>query len=254
VRTTAVIAQASLAEHTRRRVVLFFFVASLLLTTPIVYLVRSRQFEVLSGAPLGLAAFATISALQILALIGTLAVSMGNIGRPLLSGEALTILARPVARWQYAFGRLLGSAAAVVAFCLVLAVETAVIQVVAGGNLLGLLAGYWATFAFNMLVVATIGTMISAIVANPMLVAATTFFAFEAIHAIQNVHTYIVSGTVHGSVARWFEIAWLVTPKVLPSPGGPGPLHNSAGLVAWAVAWLVALTGLTMWLASRKEL
>lgn len=252
-RTAAVIARASLAEHTRRRLVLFFFVASLLLTAPIVYLVRNHEFGRLSGAPEELVAFASIGPLQILALIATLAVSMGNIGRPFDSGEALTILARPVARWQYALGRLLGSAAAVVAFCLVLGVETSVVQIVAGGPL-GLLWATWATFAFNMLIVAAIGTMVSAIVTNSMLVAVTTFFAFESIRAIAAVHRLVASGDIQGPTTRWFELAWLATPKFLPQPQMSGSIQSAPGLVIWAVAWLLALAGLTMWLTSRKEL
>lgn len=253
-RAAVVIAKASLAEHKRRRLVLFFFVMSVLLTAPIVYLVRSGQFEQLSGTPRGLVAFASVSALQILALIATLAVSMGNVGRPFASGEALTILARPVARWQYALGRFLGSATAVVVFCLVLGVETAAVQLLAGGSGMGLLWAHWATFAFNMVVLAAIGTLVSAIASNPMLVAVTTFFAYQSIRAIANVHALVAAGNVEGSAARWFEAAWLVTPKFLPPPGTSGPLETSFGLLAWATAWLAFLAAAAMWVTSRKEL
>ena len=255
-RPAVVIAQASLAEHKRRRLVLFFFVLSVLLTAPIVYLVRSRQFDELSrisAAPRGLVAFASVSALQLLALVATLAVSMGNIGRPFASGEALTILARPVARWQFALGRLLASAAAVVVFCLVLGVETAVVQLVAGGHEMGLLWAHWATFAFNMVVLVAIGTVISAIASNPVLVAVTTFFTYESVRAIGSVHALVTSGQVGGSVAQWFNVAWVVTPKFLSPPGTSGPLQTTPGLVLWAAAWLVALAGVATWLTSRKE-
>ena len=46
---------------------------------------------------------------------------MNNIGRPFSDGEAMLVLARPVARWQYALGRLLASMALVVGLCLLLA-------------------------------------------------------------------------------------------------------------------------------------
>lgn len=253
-RAAVVIAQASLAEHKRRRLVLFFFVISVLMTAPIVYLVRSHQFEQLSGTPRGLVAFASISTLQLLALIATLAVSMSTIGRPFGSGEALTILARPVARWQYALGRLLGSATAVVVFCLVLGVETAAVQLVAGGGRMGLLWATWAIFAFDMVVLAAIGTLVSALVSNTMIVAVTTLLAYQSLKAIASVHALIASGDLGGAAARWFNVAWLATPKILFPPGTSGPLATSFGLVVWATAWLVALAGAAMWLTSRKEL
>lgn len=261
--TAVVIARASLAEHTRRRLVFFFFTASVLLTAPLVYLVRSRQMDQFLETPRGLAVVASLGVLQILALIATLATSMGNIGRPFASGEVLTILARPVARWQYALGRLLGSAAASVGFCFVLAVETTVVQLIAGGDLTGVLWGHWGTFAFNMVVVATIATVVSTLVSNATLVAVTTFFAYQTLQALSAVHPLVASGRVHGSIARWFEIAWIATPKLLASPltssltegqsVAPALLQNSPGLVAAAVAWVVALAGLAMWLTSRKE-
>jgi ABC-type transport system involved in multi-copper enzyme maturation permease subunit len=259
-----VIARASLAEHTRRRLVFFFIIASVLLTTPLVYLVRNRQLGQLAETPRGLVALASLGFLQFLALIATLAASMGNIGRPFASGEAITILARPVARWQYALGRLLGSAAASVGFCFVLAVETTVVQLAAGSNLTGVLWAHWATVAFNMVVVVVIATVVSALASNAVLVAVTTFFAYQALRAIAAVHPLVGSGRVPASIARWVEIAWIATPKLLPTPlaslvtegrqGAPALLASSPDLAGAAVAWVVGLAALAMWLTSRKDI
>lgn len=261
-----VIARASLAEHSRRRLTLFFLVASIVLTTPLVYLARSPQAQQLIETPRGLAALASLGILQYLALFAALATSMGNIGRPFASGEAATILARPVARWQYALGRLLGSASFVVGFCLVLAAETTVLQLVTGAQeLMGVLWGHWAAVAFNLVVVVTIATVLSAVLANPVIVAITTFFAYLTIVAVGAVHQVVAAGAIKGGLVRWFEIAWVATPKLLSSPLAPrlaegtqsGPalsaLQNSPALVTVAAVWVVALAIAAMWLTSRKD-
>jgi ABC-type transport system involved in multi-copper enzyme maturation permease subunit len=236
------------------------------LTTPLVYLARSPGAQQLIETPRGLAALASLGILQYLALFAALATSMGNIGRPFASGEAATILARPVARWQYALGRLFGSASFVVGFCMVLAVETTVIQLVSGSEqLIGVLWGHWGAVAFNLVVVVTVATVVSAVLSNPVLVAVTTFFAYMTMVAVGAVHQVATAGAIKGALVRWFEIAWVVTPKLLSSPLAPrlaegaesgqtvSALHNSPGLVAVAAAWILALAAVAMWLTSRKD-
>jgi ABC-2 type transport system permease protein len=259
-----VIARASLAEHSRRRLTLFFLLASVLLTTPLVYLARSPDASRLVDTPRALAALASLGILRYLALFATIAVSMGNIGRPFASGEALTVLARPVARWQYALGRLLGSISFAIGFCLVLAVETTVVQMVTGGALAGTLWAHWASTAFNLVLIATIATVASAVIANPVLVAVTTYFAYLTINALGGVNQVIASGRISSSLARWFEIAYTIGPKLLPSPlairavteeagGVVDALRTSPALVATTSAWILALTALAMWITTRKD-
>ena len=259
------IARASLAEHSRRRLTLFFLVASVLLTAPLVYLARSpRAAQQLVESPRELAALAALGFLQYLAVFAALATSMGNIGRPFESGEALTILARPVARWQYVLGRLMGSASFVIGFCLALAVETTIVQMVAGDTAAGVVWGHWATTAFNLVVVAAIATVLSAVLSNPVVVAVTAFFAYLTTSTIATVHQLGQTGQLSGGLARFFNIAWLVTPKLLPSPlaNEEVGVHVGAdmtvprvtpGLVVAGVAWLVLLAGLAMWLTYRRD-
>jgi ABC-type transport system involved in multi-copper enzyme maturation permease subunit len=265
VSTAVIIARASLAEHSRRRLTLFFLLASIVLTTPLVYLARSPDAQQLVDTPRGLAALASLGILRYLALFAALATSMGNIGRPFASGEAATILARPVARWQFALGRLLGSASFVVGFCLVLTVETTVIQLISGGELMGLLWLHWATVAFNLIVVVAIATVISAVFSNAVIVAITTFFTYVTITGLAFLHNVIATGAVKGRLARFIDVAWVATPKLLvsplevrlaTSPDAPQAvtaLQNSPGLIAAAVVWVVGLALAAMWLTSRKE-
>ena len=259
-----VVARAALAEHSRRRLTIFFLLASVLLTTPLVYLARSPDAGGLTDSPRTLAALASLGILRYLALFATIAVSMGNIGRPFASGEALTVLARPVARWQFALGRLLGSVSFAAGLCLVLAVETTLVQLVAGGGFTAEIWAHWATTAFNLALVAAIATLVSSIVGNPILVAVTTYFAYLTINALGAVNQVIASGAVSGPLARWFELAFRIGPKLLPSPlalravtGGDGALAGAPavtpGLVATTSAWIVALTALAVWVTSRKD-
>lgn len=260
-RQALVIARASLAEHSRRRLTLVFLLLSVTLTAPLVYLARSPDIADAVSGPRGLAAAA--APLRYLALFAALASSMGNIGHPLASGEALLVLARPVAKWQYALGRLLGSASFVVGFCLALATETAVVALVAGqGAVPAELVGHWAVTAFNMVVAASIATLVSAVVANPVIVAAVAFFAYQTSAVAAALRAE--AARLPESVAGWVEVAWLATPKLLVSPltarmaeavPGTQPVAaaNPPALVLLALAWLAALALGAMWITSRRD-
>lgn len=261
-KTALTIARAAFIEHTRRRLVVFFLVASVLVTAPLVYLARSQEGTPLVDTPRGLAVLASLGVLQLVALIATIAVSMGAIGRPFATGEALTILARPVARWQFAVGRLLASAGLAVAFCVVLAAETAVIQLVAEGGIRGVLWAHWAVTAFNLVVVATIGTVLSAILSNTVMAGVLTFFVYETILLVGRVYREVSGGALEGSIANSVRVAWFMTPKVLTSPLAFVLVPDEARanlapitipLFAWAAAWVVGLAAFAAFLTARKD-
>lgn len=262
-RIPLIIAGASVLEHRRRKLILVFSVISLLATGLLIYLTRQASAEAVFGPEASIGQFITLGFLQFFALIAALAVSMGNIGQPFANGEALTILVRPVARWQFVLGRYLGSLAAIAGLCLLMALESQLVQFIAVQKFSTDLWWHWAVTSFNLSVVAAMTTLASAFFSVPAVAAILGFVGNQIVGAGRVVHAIQQSGEVP-AFDTFFKAIWYLTPKYLISPlerfqgqqEGVMDLlmDNSLGLAAWATAWLIGLVALTAILTGRKKL
>lgn len=266
----AIIAAATFREHSRRKLIAFFALLSIGLTGVLLYFTRDTSGEAVFGVASTMGTVAALGVLQVLALVVTLAVSMGNIGQPFSSGEALPVLARPVARWQYALGRFFGGIAAIAGLCLLMAVETQVVQLSAAGNVSMQIWGHWAVVLFNMSVVAALTTVLSSFIAVPILVAVIAFFVNQGVGAVSGLYRLVKTNLIQGSFGKLITYLWFVTPKFLSSPleraqsaalsrSQEGTIEffvpaNDIGLVLWACAWLVGLVLLALFITGRREI
>ena len=264
------IAQASVTEHVRRKLVLFFGILVFLAAAGLLYVSFNEDLSAtLVGTAVGVATVFSLTLLQGLATLAAVAVSMNNIGRPFADGEAVLVLARPVARWEYALGRLLGSVALVIALCLVLAALLQGINAVEDRGLGTELWGHWATQAFNLTLLASITTLMSALFANPALAGFASFVLYASSGLVSTLYLLVSSGRVGGLAGAVITALWFLAPKPLISPlavdrgDEAGNLAGAAGLMlissswarlAWGVAYLAAAIALTVAVVQRKEL
>ncbi len=264
------IAHASVTEHVRRKLVAFFGILVAMAAVGLVYVSLNNDLSsTLVGAAVGIATYFSLTLLQGLSTLAAVAVSMNNIGRPFADGEATLILARPVARWQYALGRLLGSIALVVALCLLLLVLLQGINVLEDRNLGVELWGHWATQAFNLILLVSLTTLMSALFNNPVLAAFASFFVYASSGFVSALYLLVDTGRVRGVGGAVISVLWYLTPKTLISPlalermtrdgnpmsAGSMMLISSTGArIAWGVAYLAATIALTFVLIRRKEL
>lgn len=261
-----VLARASILEHSRRKLIIFFVIVSLAVAAWQIYLaVEGVQIP---GAP-GQSSPSPVSVgfYDALALLAALAVSMGNIGRPFSDGEALLVLSRPLARWQYAAGRLAASVGLIAALCLLMAAEMQVVRIVGGSSMSPVLWGHWAIHAYNLAIVAVIATLVSSFTASPVIAAVVAFLIDRFVATVGVVYRLVELGQVEGTVSSLVRAAWYVTPKKLTSPlllsqfdrlGSQLreriPLvENSPLLVLWSVAYLVLLLTVISFVVNRKE-
>ncbi len=269
-KTVITLARAAVTEHVRRKLVLFFVGMALLAGLGLVYVSLNQDLSAnLIGATVGLATVLSLTLLQGMATLAAVAVSMNNIGRPFSDGEAMLMLARPVARWQYALGRLLASMALVVGLCFLLAALLQGVNLIENRDLGWQLWGHWATQAFNLMLLVSITTLMSALVKNPVLAAFVGFFVYTSSNTISTLYLYVTTGRVGGAFGAVVTALWYLTPKRLISPLALDQIQQSGDLVgassmmliqsnglriAWAVSYLVATVLLTFALVQRKEL
>lgn len=265
-RAVLVIAASTVREHSRRRLLAFFAIASVVLSVVLVLAVRDTGGQMLFGPTVSIATVAALGVFQLLALVAALATSMGAIGQPFASGEVLAVLARPVAKWQYALARFAASIVVVAALNLLLAIETQAVQAIATGGVLAALWGHFAVLTFNLAVVVAFATVVSAMVSTPAIVAIAAFVVYQLAGTLATLHRLVELSRVRGPVSRLVEAAWYVTPKFLVSPlqtrqlqspelGNVGELlpRNSRGLVLWAALYLLALVVAALALTERKD-
>lgn len=261
-----IIAGAAVKEHSRRKLILFFIGFSLLVMAGLFYFVIDQKGQQVFFSGQGIVVAVADSLLTFFALLAALAVSMGNIGQPFASGEALSVLARPVTRWQYALGRLLGSIAVIAGLCLLLAVELQIVQVVAEETEAAAdLWGHWAVTAFNLTILASIATLLSVAISTPIIVAIIAYFVHQAVGGIafgRIILSQLPPGGDPGVIKTIVEVLWYITPKFLTSPLRASRLpsefnleffQNPPWLIAWAAAWLVGIVVLTLFFVRRKE-
>lgn len=264
------LARASITEHVRRKLVLFFFVMSLLAGAGLVYVsLNSDLTSTLVGTAVGLATVLSVTLLQGMATLAAVAVSMNNIGRPFSDGEAMLVLSRPVARWQFALGRLLASMALVVGLCFLLATLLQGVNLIEDRDLGLELWGHWGTQAFNLILLVSITTLMSALMNNPVLAAFVAFFIYSASNAVSSLYLFVTTGRIGGAVGSVVTALWYLTPKRLISPLALEQMERGGNLVgastvlliestelriAWASAYLLAMIALTFMVVQRKEL
>lgn len=255
-----IVAGSALLEHTRRKLIAFFLIFSVLVMAVLIYIVSREDFSrTFNARSTDFVFLISNSVLGFLALLATLAVSMGNVGAPFMSGEAAPILARPIRRSQYALGRFLASATVVVGLCAAIALELTIVQANAGAATPGLLWGHWATTAFNLIVVAAIATLMSVAISTPIVVAILAYFIDQALGGITFARALTRAAPLPETVEGVINTLWYVTPKFLISPyqprgqGIPSFGGNSAELVIWAVLYLIGLVAAAALLTERKE-
>ncbi len=274
-RTVAVIAKSAIKEHSRRKLILIGVIVSLLTMALLLYFaVTSDQTDVLFGQPsqgasgATIASFASLGFLGLFALFVALAVSMGNVGQPFSNGEATLVLARPVARWQYALGRLTASVVIVIGFCALLAIEMQIVSVVGGSGISGDLWQHWGADAFNLSLIAAITTLLSTFISTPIVVAVISFFVNQVVGGLTFLHGLVSANVIKGFVAKVVEVLWYVTPKYIQSglnrrgaaaEGSPSSeiaemFSNSTGMTIWAVAYLIGIVAVIVLLVKRKEI
>lgn len=264
------IARASVTEHVRRKLVIFFLVLSVLAGGGLVYVSLNDDLSsTVESAAVGLATVLSVTLLQGLATLAAVAVSMNNIGRPFADGEAMLILARPVARWQYALGRLVASMALVIALCLVMATLLQGVNLIEDRNLGVELWGHWATQAFNLMLLVAIATLMSALFNNPVLAAFVAFFVYASSSFVSSLYLFVHTGRIGGVAGLIISTLWYLTPKTLISPFAMNRLQEGSDLagassvilisstgarIAWAITYLIVTIGLTCLVVQRKEL
>lgn len=237
------IAQASVTEHVRRKLVIFFLILALLAGAGIVTMGLQRSAGV-SLADLLVALI--IRLLPVLTTLAAVAVSMNNIGRPFADGEAMLVLSRPVARWQYVLGRLLASAALVVGLCLVIVLLLQGVNTIVETELGAELWTYWAAQLFNLILLVAITTLMSALFANPVIAAITAFVAYAFSSIIGPLHHLASAGASGGATRTVIAVLYYVSPRTLADDGST--------FLVWPLVYLAAAILVTMGIVQRKEL
>lgn len=272
----ATIAAASIREHTRRKLVLAFAIVALLLALPMVYFaLKSSDREIFFGSTRSLAVTLSQGLMGTMALIAALTVSMGNVGQPFSSGEAVVVLARPVARWQYVLGRFLGSAAVIWGLCIFMGLILQLVGVLDGLGFSEVMAKEWYVQAFNLTIVSAITTLASTFISVAPAAAVVGFLTQTATGLIAFVYRISETMKFNSFLATAAKIGWYATPKYLSSPlaleatselqnapgGGPGGRsaafmivpQNTMTLFFWALGYLVLILALSIWITNRKE-
>jgi ABC-type transport system involved in multi-copper enzyme maturation permease subunit len=263
------IALAAVREHSRRKVLLFFVGILVAVTVGMIYLSFNQTLGgALFDAAVNLVNVASLSFMFFIAVLTTIAVSMGNIGRPFSDGEAMLILARPLSRWQYAMGRLVGSVLVVLILCLLMAGQMQLIQLFEQSHIGSDLPGHWATTAFNLTLLAAITTLLSTFLNTPILVAISAYLIYQALGAISILNVMARSGILRGWMAGALRIAYYLSPKTLVSPlantqlreatsqgaGTASVPPTSPGTVLMAFVYLAAIVLATVLVVQRKDL
>ena len=264
------IARASVLEHFRRKLIVFFLVMLSLVTAGLIYLsVNDELAGNVTNAAIGLGTAASAGVLPFLLTLAAVAVSMNNIGRPFSDGEATLILARPVRRWQYAVGRLVASVAVIAGLCVASAVLMQLVGLLEGIGFDAALWGHWGTTAFNLSILAAIGTLASSVVGAPILAGFIAYFLYASSTLVSTLYFLVSNARVQGVAAGLITAAWYVTPRTLTSPlilrevrvvAGEEALANSTILASnstrllWALAYLAVVLLLTFVVVERKDL
>lgn len=250
---------AAVKEQAQRKVILFFAATTALVTIVGVFLARrGQQVTQIMGGSLELHELLSIGILGLVTTVAALILSMGTIRPALANGEADVFLTRPVSRRQWVLARLGAS----------IVVITGLTAMSALGSLITALASerrwsadmilHWGSELFGLVLLCLMTAAFSGWFRYPALAAVCGYLADQAVTAVHVFFPMVGSGDIGGGLARAIEAAWIVTPKVFPSPVAQrlslGPQVEVTPLFAlWAVGWLAALTGLCVWRATRLD-
>lgn len=257
------VARASVTEHLRRKLVLFFALITIVVAAGVAYLTLSGNSQTELGVLAGFATAATLSLLPLTTTMAAVAVSMNNIGRPFADGEAMLVLVRPVARWQYAAGRLLASLSVVIGLCLFSAILIQAVTLVDQGNLSAGLWGHWATTAFNLIILVGLTNLVSGLVNAPVLAGFIAYFFYALAGFLPTMYGLVTASGSSGIVTNVVKAGYFLTPRTLTSPlisreaaGLPErmPLLNTSGRIWWSVAYMALVIAVTIVVVERKDL
>lgn len=266
--TILTIAGASILEHRRRKLIGFFLLMTLLIVAGLLYLTLDTELGAnLVNAAVGMATLASVGLLPALTVLAAIAVSMNNVGRPFADGEAALILARPVARWQFVLGRLLGSIGVVVGLCALMALIATGVGFIDRSGVDPDVLGHWAYTAFNLSLLAAIVTFMSTLLGNPLIAAFSGYLLYAAATPVSALYLLVSNGNITGGPSALITAAWFITPKKLLSPlgrsGAEGPevgslidgalLAGNGTRFVWGLAYLAAVVALSFLVAQRKE-
>ncbi|MEX2587944.1 MAG: hypothetical protein WD602_08140 [Actinomycetota bacterium] len=269
-RAVLTIASASILEHRRRKLIGFFVVATLAIVAGLIYLTLNTDLgATLVNAAVGMATIASVGLLPAMTVLAAIAVSMNNVGRPFADGEAALILARPVARWQFVLGRLLGSIAVIVGLCALMALLATSVGTIDQSGVNPDVLGHWAVTAFNLSLLAGIVTFMSTLIGHPLIAAFSGYLLYAAATPVSALYVLVSNGNVTGGPAAVITAAWFITPKKLLSPlsqsgaaaeSGIGSsvadgvlLAGNGARFGWALAYLAVAVTLSFLIAERKE-
>lgn len=262
------IAGASILEHRRRKLIGFFVLITLVIVAGLVYLTLDTDLGAnLMNAAVGMATIASVGLLPALMVLAAIAVSMNNVGRPFGDGEAALILARPVARWQFVLGRLLGSIGVIVGLCALMALLATGVGLIDQSGVNPDVLGHWAITAFNLSLLAALVTFMSTLLGNPLIAAFSGYLLYAAATPVSTLYLLVSNGNITGGPSAVITAAWFVTPKKLLSPlrqsGADGPemsaladsalLPGNGARLGWGLAFIAVVLTLSFLVAGRKE-
>lgn len=267
-RAILTIAGASILEHRRRKLIGFFLLITLIIVAGLVYLALDTELGAnLMNAAVGMATIASVGLLPALTVLAAIAVSMNNVGRPFADGEAALILARPVARWQFVLGRLLGSVSVIVGLCALMALLATGVGFIDRSGVDSQILGHWAVTSFNLSMLAAIVTFMSTLLGNPLIAAFSGYLLYTASTPVSTLYLLVSNGNITGGPSAVITAAWFITPKKLLSPlrgsgtGSPemttladGALLAGNGIrLGWCLAYIAVVLTLSFLVAERKE-
>lgn len=262
------IASAAILEHRRRKLIGFFVLITLVIVAGLVYLSLDTDLGAsLMNAAVGMATIASVGLLPALTVLAAIAVSMNNVGRPFADGEAALILARPVARWQFILGRLLGSVGVIVGLCALMALLAAGVGLIDRSGVDPDVFGHWAVTAFNLSLLAAIVTFMSTLLGNPLIAAFSGYLLYAAATPVSALYLLVANGNISGAPSAVITAAWFITPKKLLSPlrhsGAEGPEMSSIvdgalqmdnwARLGWGLAYIAVVVTASFLIAERKD-
>lgn len=279
------IARLTIVEAARRRLL----VALLLLTAAIVALTGwgfSRLWLIHShGQPIGEVGVRLIASQALILIVfcftGVLALSSTLVASPSIaaeveSGQVLALLSRPLRRSQYVLGKWLGLAALVVAYAIAAGVgELLVVDWVTGYapphpvQLLGYVAAVGITLLTLSLLFSTrLSGMTGGVIALAGYFGAWIGGVLGGIGEALDNDALRQAGTISHLLlptdGLWKGAIWTLEPaSVIAGIGAAGntgagnPFFAanppSAAYLAWCVAWVAGLLGLTIWSFRRRQ-
>jgi ABC-type transport system involved in multi-copper enzyme maturation permease subunit len=281
-----VVARQVVSEASRRRLLLALLLLTIVVITLTVWGVSRIDDLRNAGQPLSDAQKKTIvSQLLILVMFmfsWVLSLAAVFVAAPAVSGEvesgiALAILARPISRAEYIFGKWLGLVALVAAYGVAAAVvELVAVQAVSGYQpphpveFLGFVLGEGVviltfTLALSTRVAGMVGGVIAAILFGSAWMGGIVGGIGAAFNNATITHVGTATKLILPTDGLWRGAVWSLEPSVViaaQQQAGPAVAANPffaaepppAAYVIWAVAWIAAMLALAIWSFRSREI